>query len=127
MTDEEHEPSERPSLPEVSWVVVRKFDSPVLADLAINFLKEQGIPVTTYGNTGQNAVLDRFGALMDIRVAVPTERLEEAREALAAMEIGPGREQPFRGRTAIEEPPMRAPRRWGFAVFLAFVFPFGAG
>src|SRR5579864_8547766 len=92
---------ELPDLPEVEWVVVRRFNSPVLAELASSFLKDAGIPITTYGNTGQNAVLDRFGALMDIRVAVPKDRVDEAKEALAALEAGPGIEEPFRGRRAV--------------------------
>jgi hypothetical protein len=113
---------------EDDWVEVRRFDDPLRADMVRNFLREHGVTVASRGDPGVTAVLNRFTTVVDIRLDVPRAELEAAEEALAALEAEEV-DHPFRGgrRGKEEEPTEPPPRKTAFAIFLAMLFPFGAG
>ena len=50
------------------------------------------------GNSVTLSVLNGIGSLPDIRLMVPQDEIEHAREVLEAMEPGPGSDAPYRGR-----------------------------
>jgi hypothetical protein len=115
------------------WVELRRFVDPVEADLVHQFLVAHDVQVATRGNSPEIGVLNRFNSVIDIRLDVPAEELERARELLAT--IGDERlvEQPFRGRTAVERPDegddstWRSRRSARAAFMLAFAVPVGGG
>jgi hypothetical protein len=115
------------------WVELRRFVDPVEADLVHQFLVAHDVQVATRGNSPDIGVLNRFNSIIDIRLDVPSDELERARELLAT--IGDDRlvEQPFRGRTAVEpsddadDPTWRSRRSARAAVMLAFAVPVGGG
>jgi hypothetical protein len=113
---------------EDDWVEIRRFDDPLRADMVRNFLREHGVVVASRGDPGVTAVLNRFTTVVDIRLDVPRAQLEAAQEALAAMEAAEV-EHPFRGgrRGKEDEPTEPLPRKTAFAIFLALLFPIGAG
>jgi len=82
---------------EVTWVELRRFNDPIEADMARDFLESSGVHVSIRGNSGITGVLNRFNTILDIRLVVPESELATAREALEAM-LSPSRnEAPFRG------------------------------
>jgi hypothetical protein len=116
---------------EDEWVELRRFDDPLRADMVKNFLRAHGVHVGMRGDPGVTAVLNRFATIVDIRLDVRQSELVSAREALAAMEAE-GVDQPFRGGHRVEteevaEDKEPAPRKTAFAIFLAMLFPIGAG
>jgi len=79
------------------WVELRRFNDPLEADMARDFLEQSGVPVLVRGNSGVTGVLNRFDTILDIRLNVPEAELEHAREALEAMQSPVRNEAPFRG------------------------------
>lgn len=81
-----------------SWLEVRRFGGPVEAEMARAFLVEHGIRATLRGPTSTLHSLVRFAGSAEVCLLVPSEDVEEAREALAALtpELV---EMPFRGAT----------------------------
>ncbi|WP_394835483.1 DUF2007 domain-containing protein [Pendulispora rubella] len=129
-----HEPREH------EWVTLRTFDDQIAAEMMLNFLRDHDITVTVLGNSVATTMLNRFNTVLDIRLAVPRDELEQAREALRGFEPeGELEQQPFRGPmpyrtkgkrpkedpTEDEEPVRRRYRRAAFA--LAWLLPFGGG
>jgi hypothetical protein len=82
---------------EDSWVELRRFNDPLEADMAKDFLEQSGVPVLVRGNSGVTGVLNRFDTILDIRLTVPEAKLAIAREALEAMQTPARTEEPFRG------------------------------
>jgi len=124
---------------EPEWVTLRTFDDQIAAEMMLNFLRDHDITVTVLGNSVATTMLNRFNTVLDIRLAVPRDELEHAREALRGFEPEGDVEQPFRGpipyRTkanrakdsaAEDDAPVR--RRYRRAAFaLAWLLPFGGG
>jgi hypothetical protein len=116
---------------EEEWIEIRRFDDPLRASLVSNFLREHGVHVSTRGDPGTAAVLNRFATLVDIRLDVRRRDLDTCLEVLAAME-SEGVDHPFRGgqREEVEKdrtPTEPLPRKTAFAAFLGLLFPIGAG
>ncbi|MEO7110798.1 MAG: DUF2007 domain-containing protein, partial [Polyangiaceae bacterium] len=82
---------------EEAWVELRRFNDPLEADMAKDFLEQSGVPVLVRGNSGVTGVLNRFDTILDIRLTVPEAKLAVAREALEAMQTPARNEEPFRG------------------------------
>jgi hypothetical protein len=111
------------------WIEIRRFDDPLEAEMVRNFLGDHGIRVSVRGNAGATAVLNRFSTVVDIRLDVPRDQVDEAREALDAMEIGDAVDQPFRGLAPAESSDATRyvqPRRAATAMMLGLVVPIGA-
>ena len=81
---------------EIEWVVLRRFDDPFEAEITLNFLRDHDVCVAVRGNSVKTAMLNRFMTVIDIRLVVPAEEFEQAKEALAAM-TSDATDQPFRG------------------------------
>lgn len=111
------------------WVEIRRFDDPLQAEMVKDFLRDHGLRVSTRGNAGTTAVLNRFATVVDIRLDVPASQVDAAREALAAMDVGEATEQPFRGLQPAgrDDEDYVPPRRASTAMMLGFVMPIGAG
>lgn len=114
-----------------SWVVLRTFDEPMLARMTLDFLRDHGIPVQVRGDS-PDGVRNLYSPF-DMRIAVPHDRLAEARDALAALTTDAATESPFRGPPTPEElrddgggAPQRK-KRPAFAAVLSFLVPLGAG
>jgi Putative prokaryotic signal transducing protein len=114
---------------EEEWVVLRRYDDPLEAQIAVDFLRHHDVRVSLQGNSGSTSVLNRFDTVLDIRVVVPRSDAASAREVLDAMTVEVTDEQPFRGPAppsqAIEPLHRRRYRRAGFA--LALAVPIGGG
>jgi len=82
---------------EERWVELRRFNDPLEADMAKDFLESSGIPVLVRGNSGATGVLNRFDTILDIRLTVPASKLDLAGEALEAMQTPARTEELFRG------------------------------
>lgn len=112
------------------WVEIRRYVDPLQAHMVKDFLRGHGVRVSTRGDPGPSAVLNRFATIIDIRLDVPRGELATAEEALDAME-SEGSAHPFRGGGAAAPEsigPTAPPRRTAiFAAFLACLFPLGAG
>jgi hypothetical protein len=80
---------------EESWVELRRFNDPIEADMAKDFLEQSGVPVLVRGNSGVTGVLNRFDTILDIRLTVPEAKLAIAKEALEAMLTPARNEEPF--------------------------------
>ncbi len=117
------------------WVLLRRYDDGLAAQIALDFLRDHGVPVALRGNSGSMAVLNRFDTVLDVRLVVRQRHLESALEALEALEA-PGapieaREEllpisghPYRDvQNAVEISPRY--RRAAFA--LALMLPIGSG
>lgn len=121
--DEPDEPDE--------WIEIRRYSDPLQAEMVKNFLREHGVRFSMRGDPGASAVLNRFATIIDIRLDVPRSQVDSAEEALAAMEAASAVEHPFRGGGGVappeSTPPAPAPRKTIYGVFLALLFPFGAG
>jgi hypothetical protein len=111
------------------WVVLRRYDDPLEAQIVVDFLRHHDVRVALQGNSGATSVLNRFDTVLDIRVVVPRSEADSAREVLDAMTVEITNEQPFRGRApssqAIE--PMHRPRYRRAAFVLALAVPIGGG
>lgn len=119
------------------WVTVASFDDPVEAEMTCDFLKTHGIAIRQLGNAPQVAVLNRFQTIVDIRIAVRPDDVEEAKEALAAMRSERSDTHPYRGPSedsasakeregdADDKGPKKKTRRAAFA--LALLLPIGSG
>src|SRR6185503_10590281 len=68
------------------WVVVRRYDDGLNAQIALDFLRDHGVPVALRGNSGATAVLNRFDTVLDVRLVVRPKHLADALEALSALE-----------------------------------------
>ncbi|MDB4998526.1 MAG: hypothetical protein JWM74_5958 [Myxococcaceae bacterium] len=114
---------------EDQWVVLRRYDDPLEAQIAVDFLRHHDVRVSLQGNSGATSVLNRFDTVLDIRVIVPRSEADSAREVLDAMTVEVTNEQPFRGSSppsqAIE--PMHRPRYRRAAFVLALAVPIGGG
>jgi hypothetical protein len=122
------------------WVVLRRFDDAMEAEVIVNFLRDHGVSVGLRGNSGATSVLNRFATVLDIRVVVPEAELAHAREVLTAMtaedatvEPAPELEEevpsgsPYRGGAARPRSVETRPRSRMAAVVLAFVVPIAGG
>lgn len=114
---------------EVDWRVVRTFDNPLSAQMTLDFLRAHDIRVETRGNSPDVAVLNRFTSVVDIRLVVPANQLEDALQVLAAMTNGeptlPAVEE-SPGAPAVE-PAARSRRNPIAGAALALILPLGAG
>jgi hypothetical protein len=124
----------RTSQPE--WVVVRHYDDGLTAQIAVDFLRDHGVPVALRGNSGATAVLNRFDTVLDVRLVVQAEHRARALETLSALEdpgmpiesreeLAPSSGHPYRDVTALDAGPMPRYKRAAFA--LALMLPIGAG
>ena len=84
--------------PEIDWIALRVFGTPIAAEMARDFLVDHGVRAVLRGNSVTLSVLNGIGSLPDIRLMVPREDAEHALEVLSAMEPGPGSDAPYRGR-----------------------------
>lgn len=118
-----------PATEDEPWVEIRRFDDPLQAEMVKDFLRDHGVRVSTRGNAGTTAVLNRFATVVDIRIDVPESEVDAAREALSAMDVGSASEQPFRGLSPVdrEAEDYAPPRRVATAMMLGFIVPIGAG
>ncbi|HEY1959219.1 MAG TPA: hypothetical protein VGH28_26575 [Polyangiaceae bacterium] len=118
------------------WVVVRHYDDGLNAQIALDFLRDHGVPVALRGNSGATAVLNRFDTVLDVRLVVRSTDLAQALEALTALEspgtpiesreeLAPASGHPYRDTSEIETEVRRRYRRAAFA--LAFMLPIGSG
>ncbi len=118
------------------WVLLRRYDDGLAAQIALDFLRDHGIPVGLRGNSGATAVLNRFDTVLDVRLVVREEHLAHALEALSALEspgapiesreeLAPVSGHPYRDASEGEEPPRERYRRAAFA--LALMLPIGSG
>ena len=117
-------------------MLLRRYDDGLAAQIALDFLRDHGVPVALRGNSGATAVLNRFDTVLDVRLVVREEHLAQALEALSALEapgapiesrdeLAPTSGHPYRDASEREEePPMRY-RRAAFA--LALMLPIGSG
>ncbi len=119
------------------WVVVRHYDDGLSAQIALDFLRDHGVPVALRGNSGATAVLNRFDTVLDVRLVVREQHLSDALEALGALE-SPGtpiesRDEmvlattghPYRDAGARAPDAMPRYKRAAFA--LAWMLPIGSG
>lgn len=111
------------------WIVLRRYDDPLEAQIAVDFLRHHDVRVSLQGNSGSTSILNRFDTVLDIRLIVPRSEAVSAREVLDAMTVEITNEQPFRGRApssqAIE--PVHRPRYRRAAFVLALAVPIGGG
>jgi len=117
------------------WIVVRHYDDGLTAQIALDFLRDHGVPVAIRGNSGATAILNRFDSAIDVRLVVRQKHLARALEALTALE-SPGtpieaREElmpvsghPYRD---VQVEPERRQRYRRAAFALAFMLPIGSG
>lgn len=120
---------DEPSAGQDAWIEIKRFDDPLRSEMVRDFLRDHGIQTRMRGNAGSTSVLNRFDTILDIRLDVPAALLEQAKEALVALEAGDSAEQPFRGRVPAS-PDSEAyvpPRKPAAAMMLGFIVPIGAG
>jgi hypothetical protein len=115
------------------WVVLRHFDDAMDAEITLNFLRDHGVRVEVRGNSVNSATLNRFITVIDIRLVVPAEDLEHAKEVLTAM-TSEATEHPFRGarppELALDEGADRTlvqRRHRSAALILAILVPIAGG
>jgi len=89
---------------ERDWVVLRRYDDATLAQIALDFLRDSGVSVALQGNSGATSILNRFDTVLDIRLVVPSDELEHAREALQALTPSADQLEP--------EPPREGEHGW---------------
>jgi hypothetical protein len=112
------------------WIEIRRFVDATAAEMTRDFLLDHDVPARLRGNTGVTSVLNRFTTVIDTRLDVKRGHLEDAREALHALEIGDSVEDPFRGRRPLapaDDAPYVAPKKASAAMMLGFMLPIGAG
>jgi hypothetical protein len=76
------------------WVLLRQFSNPAVARMTVDFLRDSGIRFELRGDTPD--VVPSLYTPIDIRIVVPAEEFEAAREALDAFTAEPALETPFR-------------------------------
>ncbi len=118
------------------WVLLRRYDDGLAAQIALDFLRDHGVPVALRGNSGATAVLNRFDTVLDVRLVVREEHLAHALEALSALEApgapieSPEELVPVSGhpyRDASERAEEVRPRYKRAAFALALMLPIGSG
>lgn len=118
------------------WVLLRRYDDGLAAQIALDFLRDHGVPVAVRGNSGATAVLNRFDTVLDVRLVVRERHLPRALEALSALEspgapiesrdeLAPTSGHPYRDASERENEPPARYRRAAFA--LALMLPIGSG
>jgi len=118
------------------WVLLRRYDDGLAAQIALDFLRDHGVPVALRGNSGATAVLNRFDTVLDVRLVVRERHLPRALEALSALEapgapiesreeLAPVSGHPYRDATEREAELQPRYRRAAFA--LALMLPIGSG
>ena len=123
-------------MPSNEWVLLRRYDDGLNAQIALDFLRDHGVPVALRGNSGATAVLNRFDTVLDVRIVVRHEHLADALEALEALEspslpiesreeLAPVSGHPYRDTS--ERGHEISPRYRRAAVALAFMLPIGSG
>ncbi len=114
-------------MPEDEWIEIKRFDDPLHSEMVRDFLRDHGVQTRMRGNAGSTSVLNRFNTILDIRLDVPVALLEQAKEALVALEAGHSTEQPFRGRMPADPEVDRyvPPRKPMAAMMLGIVVPIG--
>jgi hypothetical protein len=127
---------EREQAEAAAWVVLRHYDDGLAAQIALDFLRDHGIPVGLRGNSGSTAVLNRFDTVLDVRLIVRAKHRLRALEALHALEepgtpietreeLVPCSGHPYRDTTSRDLAPMPRYKRAAFA--LALMLPIGSG
>jgi hypothetical protein len=117
------------------WVLLRRYDDGLTAQIALDFLRDHGVPVAVRGNSGSLAMLNRFDTVLDVRLVVPHHHLESALEALSALEapgtpietseeLVPISGHPYRD---LASAPEISPRYRRAAFALALMMPIGSG
>ena len=117
-------------------MLLRRYDDGLAAQIALDFLRDHGVPVALRGNSGATAVLNRFDTVLDVRLVVREKHLAHALEALTALEspgapievrdeLVPASGHPYRDTTEREAEPKARYRRAAFA--LALMLPIGSG
>jgi len=109
---------------EPDWVELVRVHDRFQADVTVRFLEDHDVPVQTTG--GANTALPMMG-LTDVRILVPRDELERARQALEAMRGGRADEHPFRDKPPEEYEAPVAKRKPAFAFMLALLVPIGGG
>lgn len=115
---------------------MRCYDDGLAARIALDFLRDHGVPVALRGNSGATAVLNRFDTVLDVRLVVRARHLRRALEALTALEspgtpiemrdeLAPLSGHPYRDTHGRETEVAPRYRRAAFA--LALMLPIGAG
>ena len=123
-------------MPPNEWVLLRRYDDGLNAQIALDFLRDHGVPVALRGNSGSTAVLNRFDTVLDVRLVVRQRHLADALEALSALEspslpieareeLAPVSGHPYRDTS--EHGQEISPRYRRAAVALAFMLPIGSG
>jgi len=115
------------------WVEIRRSNSMIDAEMARDFLRDNGVRVDLRGQAGA-VNLPWSQTTNAIRVVVPPSQVELARETLAAMAVGTSGDQPFRGPlpapntelTGADDEPMVAKRSAFVAIMLGLLVPIGA-
>lgn len=116
------------------WIELRRYNDPVEADMARDFLKMHDVRVSIRGNSGATGVLNRFDTILDIRLVVPESEIERAREALEAMQSPPPTQpsSAYRGlgpevRKIPDEEKIPDKKSPFASVGFGLIFPIGAG
>jgi len=115
---------------------VRHYDDGLAARIALDFLRDHGVPVAVRGNSGATAILNRFDTVLDVRLVVRARHVTRALEALTALEspgapieardeLLPASGHPYRDASERQPEPRTRYRRAAFA--LAFMLPIGSG
>ena len=116
------------------WIELRRYNDPVEADMARDFLKMHDVRVSIRGNSGATGVLNRFDTILDIRLVVPESEIDRAREALEAMQSPPPTEpsSAYRGlgpevRKIPDEEKIPDKKSPFASIGFGLIFPIGAG
>src|SRR5262249_22193540 len=111
-----------------AWVIIRRFDDPVEAEITQQFLRDHDVPVSVLGNSGATSILNRFTTVLDIRLTVPESRIDAAREELSEL-VAPLPDHPSRGKSPAQGGgEVLVKRKSAAAAFiLACLVPIGGG
>ena len=114
---------------EGDWIEVRRASSSVEADMVRDFLLDHGVRSAVNGDAGGTR-LPWQHSMMDIRIVVAPQDVDDARAVLAAM-VADTAEHPFRGAPPApkedDEEPLVPHRSRVAAAMLALLVPIGAG
>jgi hypothetical protein len=100
------------------WVELLRMHDRVQADITVRFLEDHGVRVQVSG--GANSALPTLG-LTDVRLLVPREDVERAKQALEALRAGRADAHPFRDQPPEPYEAPVARQKTPFAVTLALL------
>ncbi len=116
---------------QLEWVVLRRFDDGLEAQMALDFLRDHGVRVALQGNSGSTSVLNRFDTVLDVRLVVPRGELARGVEVLGAMlvpePVAALEGGPYRSSLGPPDDDVVRARSRRAAVVLAFAVPIGGG